>query len=87
MEHVLIMANLKLKPSLFSPALEPQGANLYFRLDIILVKGLSKHSLSLYFSDMKIDPNTRFCKLFLDCFHHVRSKICEHEQKHTLFSN
>ena len=32
------------------------GGHLYFRLDIILVKRLSKHTLNTYFSGMKIDP-------------------------------
>ena len=31
------------------------GGHLYVRLDIILVKGLSKHTLSMYFSVIKID--------------------------------
>ena len=34
------------------------GGHLYFRLDIILVKELLKHTLNTYFSGMKIDPKT-----------------------------
>ena len=33
-----------------------RGGHLYFRLDIFLVKGLSKHTLNTYLSSMKIDP-------------------------------
>ena len=40
------------------------GGDLYFRLDIILVKGLSKQTLNTYFSGMKIDPK---CTFFLIC--------------------
>ena len=32
------------------------GEHLYFRLYIILVKGLSKDTLDRYFSGMKINP-------------------------------
>ena len=34
----------------------PGGGHLYFKLDIILVKGLSKHTLNTYFSGMNINP-------------------------------
>ena len=40
----------------FNAACKRGGRNLYFRLDIILVKGLSKHTLNMYFLGMKIDP-------------------------------
>ena len=44
------------------------GGHLYFRLDIILVKGLSKHTLNTYFSGMKIDPKYAFLHaVFLIC--------------------
>ena len=44
---------------------EPRGGgHLYFRLDIIRVKGLSKHTLSTYFSGMKIDPKYAFLHAF-----------------------
>ena len=36
------------------------GGHLYFRLDIILIKGLSKHTLNTYFSGMKIYPKYAF---------------------------
>ena len=41
-----------------------RGGHLYFRLDIIRVKGLSKHTLNTYFSCMKIDPNYVFLHVF-----------------------
>ena len=41
----------------------PAG-HLYFRLDIILVKGLTKHTLKTYFSGMKIDPKYAFLHAF-----------------------
>ena len=40
------------------------GGHLYFRLDIIVVKGLSKHTLYTYFSGMKIDPKYAFLHAF-----------------------
>ena len=40
------------------------GGNLYFRLDIILDKELSKHTLNTYLSGMKIDPKYVFCVRF-----------------------
>ena len=46
---------------------------------IILVKGLSKQSLSAYFSDMKIDLKYVFLHAY-----HLFSKICDHGQKHTI---
>ena len=63
------------------------GGHLYFRLDIILVKGLSKHTLNTYFSGMKIDPKYAFLHtLFLICplwpF-----QICKYDQNTPLFSN
>ena len=44
------------------------GAHLYFRLDIILIKGLSKHTLNTYFSGMKIDPKYPFLQAFFLIF-------------------
>ena len=41
-----------------------RGGHLYFRLDIIRVKGLSKHTLNTYFSGMKIDPKYAFLHAF-----------------------
>ena len=43
------------------------GGHLYFRLDIILVKRLSKHTLNTYFSGMKIDPKKILHAFFLIC--------------------
>ena len=40
------------------------GGHLYFRLDIFLVKGISKHTLNTYFSGMKIDPKYAFLHAF-----------------------
>ena len=42
------------------------GGHLYFRLDIILVKELSKHTLNTYFSGTKIDPRRVFACVFLN---------------------
>ena len=44
------------------------GGHLYFRLDIILVKGLSKHTLNTKFSCMKIDPKYAFLHAFFLIF-------------------
>ena len=41
--------------------------HLYFKLDIILIKRLSKHTLNMYFSGMKIDPKYAFLHTFLIC--------------------
>ena len=40
-----------------------------------------------YFSGMKIDPKYAFLNAFFSIFHHVLFKICQYDQKHTLFSN
>ena len=53
----------------------PPGGNLYFRLDIILVKGLSKHTLNTYFSGKKIDPKYAFFACVFLNFPYVLSKI------------
>ena len=46
----------------------PGGGHLYFRLDIILIKGLSKHTLNTYFSGVKRDPKYAFLHVsFLIC--------------------
>ena len=42
----------------------PGGGHLYLKLDIIRVKGLSKHTLNTYFSGMKIDPKYAFLHAF-----------------------
>ena len=60
------------------PEIESLGGHLYFRLDIIRVKGLSKHTLNSYFSCMKIDPKYVFL---------LRVFFLINGQKHTLFSN
>ena len=44
------------------------GGHLYFRLDIILVEGLSRHTLNMYFSCMKIDPKYAFLHAFFLIF-------------------
>ena len=61
------------------------GSHLYFRLDIILVKGLSKHILITYFPGMKTNPKYEFMHVFFLIFRHLFSKIYDHHQKHTLF--
>ena len=60
--------------------------NLYFRLDIILVKGVSKHTLNTYFSGKKIDPKYAFFACVFLNFPYVLSKMCQYDQKHTPFS-
>ena len=40
------------------------GGHWYFKLDIVLVKGLSKHTLNTYFSGMKIDPKYVILHIF-----------------------
>ena len=42
----------------------PRGGHLNLKLDIIRVKGLSKHTLNTYFSGMKIDPKYAFLHAF-----------------------
>ena len=42
--------------------------HLYFRLDIILVKGLLKHTVNTYFSGMKEDPKYMFLHVFCKNF-------------------
>ena len=44
------------------------GDHLYFKLDIILVKGLSKHTLNTYFWGMKIDRKYKFLHAFFVIF-------------------
>ena len=43
------------------------GGHLHFRLDIILVKSLSKHTLNTYFSGTKIDPKYAFFLISPSC--------------------
>ena len=45
-------------------AFDVNGGGLYFRLDIILIKGISKHTLNMYFSGLKIDPKYTFLHVF-----------------------
>ena len=52
------------KRSTFEKFAPSPGGHLYFRLDIIRVKGLSKHTLNTYFSGMKIDPKYSFLHAF-----------------------
>ena len=44
-------------------------------------------SLNTYFSCMKIDPKYTFLHVFFLIWRYVLSKICQYDQKHTLFSN
>ena len=61
------------------------GGHLYFRLDIILVKGLSKHTLNTYFSGMKRAPKYACLHAFFIICPHVFSTICQYDQKHLFF--
>ena len=58
------------------------GGHLYFRLDIIFVKWLTKHSLNMYLSVMKIDSKYAFLHRFLNFS--IMSLICHYDQKRTL---
>ena len=60
----------------------PRG-HLYFRLDIILVKGLSKHTLNTYFPGMKIDPKYAFLHAFFLICPSCPLKICQYDKKKT----
>ena len=64
MVAVWIESRLSLLWLWFLSNLKPGGGHLYFRLDIILVKGLSKHTLNMYFLGMKIDPKYAFLHAF-----------------------
>ena len=59
---------------------------MYFRLDIILVKGLSKQTLSTYFSGMKIDPKYAFLHAFFLNFSNVSLPKFVNMTKNTPFS-
>ena len=72
-QHLGILATLLLQSFVFITCLKfynfdfvyrGGGGNLYFRLDIILVKGLSKHTLNTYFLSMKKDPKYAFLHAF-----------------------
>ena len=54
-------------PSLLVYYYHRGGGNLYFGVDIILIKGLSKCTLSTYFPSMKIDPNFACFSLIFPC--------------------
>ena len=54
----------KLTFSKLSQVPPPLPGHLYFRLDIILIKGLSKHTLNTYFSDMKISRGVLITKVY-----------------------
>ena len=51
--------------------------HLYFRLDIILVKGISKHTLSTYFQYLKIDSKYLFLHA---CFLPKITRFCTPKQ-------
>ena len=63
------------------------GDHLYFRPDIILVKRLSKYTLNMYFSGMKIGPKYTFLLAFFLICPSCPFQICQYDQKHTLSSN
>ena len=66
----------------------PGGGHLYFRLDIIRVKGLSKHTLNTYFSCMKIDPKYVFLHVFfLICMSCPFQNLLIWPKTHPFFSN
>ena len=59
----------------------------YIYLDIILVKGLSKHTLNTYFSSMKIDPKYLFFHAFVLICPSCPFQNLLMWQKPTIFSN
>ena len=63
------------------------GEHLYFRLDIILVKGLSKRTLNTYFSDVKIDPKYVFFAYVFVNLCHVLSKFVNMTENIPCFPN
>ena len=65
----------------------PGEGHLYFRPDIILVKGFSKHTLNTYFPGVKIDPKYALLHVFFLIFRYLFFTICDHDQKHTFFSS
>ena len=67
--------------------LKTGGGGLVFRLDIILVKGLSKYTLNTYFSGMKIDPKYVFLHAFFLICVSCPFQINQYDQTHTFFSN
>ena len=71
---------------IFILTIKPQGHHLYFRLDIILVKGLSRHTLNTYFSDMKIDPKYAFLHaFFLICLSYPFQNLSIWPKTHPFF--
>ena len=62
-----------------TPSYHHPWGHLYFRLEIIILKGLSKHTLNTYFSGLKIDPKYVFLHTFL-----LICPSCPF-QKHTFF--
>ena len=65
----------------------PRGGHLYFRLDIIRVKGLSKRTLNTYFLGMKIDPKYAFLQAFyLICLQCTFQNLSICPKTHPFFS-
>ena len=59
---------------------------MYFRLDINLVKGLTKHTLNTYFSGLKIDPKYAFLHtFFLICSSCPYQNLSLWPKSHTFF--
>ena len=60
--------------------------HLYFRLDIILIKVLSKRTLNMYFSGMKIDPKYVFLyAFFLICLSCPFKNLSQWRKQHPFF--
>ena len=70
-----------------TPHPPPPPGHWYFRLDIIFVKGLSKHTLNTYFSGTKVDPKYVFSHAFFFICPSCPFQNLSYDQKHTLFSN
>ena len=63
----------------------PGGGPLVSEVGYHPRKGLSKHTLNTYFSGMKTDPKYAFLHAFFLIWASCPFKICQYDQKHTLF--
>ena len=75
-----------LHPNLYCDLFE-RGAHLYLGVDIILVKRFSKHTLSMYFLSMKIDPNHVSACFFFNFSIMLFPKLVKMTKTHPFNSN
>ena len=69
------------------PTFSGRGEALEFQAGYHPRKRTFKTHPNTYFSGMKIDPKYAFCMCFSQFVRHVLFKICQYDQRHTLFSN